>query len=85
MKNPQIKFQPDTLTRLRAQEIAEWNGLGYNDRGSVNELAKLVVQQFSLVRKGELFLALAALKPFQRTSPFTKGAFGPSRSKKVPE
>ena len=79
--NPQIKFQPDTLSRRRAESIAKYHSLGYNDRASANEFAKLVFTQFSLVKPNQLFLAIAALKPYQVTNPFSLDVSGPKAPK----
>ncbi len=84
INNPQIKFQPDTLSRRRAENIAKFHSLGYNDVASANELAKLVFTQFSLVKPDQLFLALAALKPHQVTNPFSLDGFGPKKTKETP-
>lgn len=80
-KPTQIKFQPDTLSRLRAESIAKFHSLGYNDRASANEFAKLVFTQFSLVRPAALFLALADLKKHQVTNPFSLDSFRPKKPK----
>lgn len=86
--NPQVKFQPDKLTRSRAARIAAYHSLGVTSaahEGSVNEFAKIVTTQFSLVRPGQFFLALAALRPFQTDNPFAVGSFGPKQSRPNPK
>jgi hypothetical protein len=82
--NPQVKFQPDLLSRRRAEKIAAYHSLGVTSaahEGSANEFAKVVFTQFSLVKPGQFYLALAALKPFQVTNPFALASFGPRQSR----
>lgn len=77
--NPQVKFQPDRLSRRRAEAIAEYHSLGYNDKASVNEFTKLVFTQFSLVKPALLFVALAALKEYQVSNPFSLASDRPKK------
>lgn len=68
------------LTRLRSAKIAAYHSLGVTSgahEGSVNEFSKIVTTQFSLVRPDQFYLALAALRPFQTSSPFALGRNGP--------
>ena len=81
--NPKIKFQPELLARRRAEKIVEFHSLGVNG-DSVNEFARLVFTQFSLVKPDQLFPALAALKPYQAKNPFAHAGLGLKRVKADP-
>ena len=81
-RNPPIKFQAHPLVRRRLEKIADFHGIGHND-SSANEVMKIVASQFSLVKPAKLFEALAALKPYQVTNPFSLAAFGPKHPKKA--
>lgn len=66
-QNPQIKFQPDPITREGLEAIATFHALGYNssaEHGSANELTKIVMQRFAMVPPPKFWLAMAALDPF---------------------
>lgn len=79
-RNPPIRYQVNTLTRMRLQRIAEYHGIGSNEP-SANEVAKLAAQQISLVKPAKLFEAIAALREYQVTNPFALAAFGPTEKR----
>jgi hypothetical protein len=84
MNNPPLKFQVHPQCRKGLQTIADHHGIGGNET-SAPEVAKIAATAFSLVRPQQFYLALAALKPFQRTSPlpvFHSPRFSPKGDKK---
>lgn len=85
MTNPPIKFQVHPQVRAGLQKIADLHGIGGNET-SAPEVAKLVACAFSLVRPSAFAQALAALKPYQRTSPLPVFRMppGPNRPQKSP-
>lgn len=79
-RNPPIKFTVHPMVRRRLEKQAEFHSIGHND-SSANELSKIIVGQFSLIKPAKIFEALAALKTFQVTNPFALSQFGPKQSK----
>lgn len=65
---PPLKFQIQPEARARLEAVAAFHAFGGNET-SVNDLARLVLAQFSKVPADRLFDALAALKPFQSDEP----------------
>ena len=84
--NPQVKFQPDYITRVLLEKQASFHSIGVNSsatQGSANELCKLVMTRFSRIAPRKVWLALAALEEFVAHSPATRS--GPARSYARPE
>lgn len=81
-RNPPIKFQVHPQIRKGLQSIADHHGIGGNET-SAPEVAKIAAIAFSLVRPAAYYQALAAIKPFQRTSPLPvfRPPSGPNRPK----
>ena len=82
-RNPPIKFQLNLQARTGLQKIADHHGIGGNDT-SANEVARIWATAGAMVRPTQVYQALAALKPYQRTSPLTvfRMPAGPIRPKK---
>lgn len=68
--NPPIKFQPNLAVRIRLEKMAEYHGIGHND-ASANELMKQWSSPISMIRPAKLYEAMAALKPFMISNPFS--------------
>ncbi len=83
MNNPPLKFQVHLQCRKGLQAIADLHGLGGNET-SPTEVARLAATAFALVRPTQLYPALAALRPYQRTSPLPV-FIPPGRSPKRPK
>ena len=81
--NPPVKFQLNLQCRRGLQTIADHHGIGGNDT-SAPEVARIVATAFSMVRPTQFYQALAALKPYQRTSPLPSFRMppAPNRPKK---
>lgn len=62
--NPPLKFILQPSARNALEEMAAYHAVGSNEP-SANDMAKIICGQFALIPKEQVFLALAALRPFQ--------------------